>query len=111
MGYKTEEAMDSSIVANGIMRDIIDIDRAKEMLSPDLSSEDLFRIDCGILSSLKNTKDFSRDLIELLEKGQFEPTKPKTIDDEVQNIQQQVMADITTPLQNLFDDLFRFVEL
>lgn len=111
MGFKTEEAIDSSVVANELMQDIIEVDRVRQFMSPELSSEDLFRIDCGILSSLKNTQDFSRELISLLENGRFEAFKPRTIENELQAVQQQVMADITLPLQNMFDELVEFVEL
>lgn len=60
MGSKTENVMvmDCNTIANGIMRDITDIDAMERMLSSELSSEDLFRIDSAILSSLRNTTDF-----------------------------------------------------
>ena len=68
MNSKTEQVMvmDCNTIANGIMRDITDIDAMERMLSSELSSADLFRIDSAILSSLKNTKDFSRDLLQQL---------------------------------------------
>lgn len=108
MGLKTEEVMDSNVVANGIMQDIIDIDRIESMFSKELSSEDLFRIDCAILSSLRQTEDFSRDLLRQLEEGKFETfisAPQKTIENEMKFIQQQTIADITIPLQNMFDEM------
>ena len=114
MDLKTEKVMvmDCNTVANGIMRDITDIDTMERVLSSELSSEDLFRIDCAILSHLKNTKDFSRDLLKQLETGKFEEVSakpPKSIETELSSIQQNVMADITMPLHNMFDEMLNFV--
>lgn len=119
MNSKTEKVMvmDCNAVANGIMRDINDIDRMERMLSSELSSEDLFRIDCAILSSLRNTTDFSRDLLKQLEEGKFEtvtnekPEKPvaKSVDKQLTEIQQNTMIDITMPLQNMFDEMASIV--
>ena len=119
MNSKTEKVMvmDCNTVANGIMRDINDIDRMERMLSSELSSEDLFRIDCAILSSLRNTTDFSRDLLKQLEEGKFEivtnekPEKPvaKSVDKQLTEIQQNTMIDITMPLQNMFDEMASIV--
>ena len=115
MDSKTEKVMvmDCNTVANGIMRDINDIDRMEKMLSSELSSEDLFRIDCAILSSLRNTTDFSRDLLQQLENGKFEEMtvkeEPKTIDKQLAEIQKNTMIDITMPLQNMFDEMVSYV--
>lgn len=119
MNSKTEKVMvmDCNTVANGIMRDINDIDKMERMLSSELSSEDLFRIDCAILSSLRNTTDFSRDLLKQLEEGKFEtvtnekPEKPvaKSVDKQLTEIQQNTMIDITMPLQNMFDEMASIV--
>ena len=119
MNSKTEKVMimDCNTVANGIMRDINDIDRMERMLGSELSSEDLFRIDCAILSSLRNTTDFSRDLLKQLEEGKFEtvtnekPEKPvaKSVDKQLTEIQQNTMIDITMPLQNMFDEMASIV--
>lgn len=116
MDSKTDNimVMDCNTVANGILRDINDIGRMEEMISSELSSEDLFRIDCAILSSLRNTTDFSRDLLKQLEEGQFEKMvtkeKPKTIDKQLAEIQKNTMIDITMPLQNMFDEIAPYVE-
>lgn len=119
MNSKTEKVavMDSNTVANGIMRDINDIDRMEKMLSSELSSEELFRIDCAILSSLRNTTDFSRDLLKQLEEGSLEAmqkretekTIAKSIDKQLAEIQQNTMIDITMPLQNMFDEMVTYV--
>lgn len=108
MNSKLETAIDSNVIANGIMRDLVDVDRMEKMLECELSSSDLFKIDCAILSHLRETKDFSKDLLEQLEAGKFETVavKPqKSIDMELQNIQQQAIMDITMPMQQLFDDM------
>lgn len=119
MNSKTEKVavMDSNTVANGIMRDINNIDRMEKMLSSELSSEELFRIDCAILSSLRNTTDFSRDLLKQLEEGSLEAmqkretekTIAKSIDKQLAEIQQNTMIDITMPLQNMFDEMVTYV--
>ncbi len=107
-------AIDTNTVANSIMRDITDIDAMEKMLSAELSSEDLFRIDCAILSSLRGTKDFSRDLLSQLEAGKFEamvekPEKVTPQKDMFMEVQRQTMADITQPLQNMFDEMANMV--
>ncbi len=117
MKSKIENVMvqDCNTVANGIMRDINDIDKMERMLSSELSSEDLFRIDSAILASLRNTTDFSRDLLHQLEQNTFEQPiakeiKPaKILDKELANIQKQTMVDITLPLQNMFDEMANYV--
>lgn len=112
MNSKLETAIDSNVIANGIMHDLIDVDRMEKMLECELSSSDLFRIDCAILSHLRDTKDFSRDLLEQLEAGKFETVavKPqKSFDFELQSIQQEAIMDITMPIQQLFDDMTGFV--
>ncbi len=112
MNSKLETAIDSNVVANGIMQTIIDVDRMEKMLECELSSSDLFKIDCAILSHLRDTKDFSRDLLEQLEAGKFETVAvkpPKSFDFELQNIQQEAITDITMPLQNMFDEMIDYV--
>ena len=114
MDSKIENVMvaDCNTVANGIMKEINDIDAMERMLSSELTSEDLFRIDCAILSSLRNTADFSRELLNQLEQGKFETVavKPKkSLDSELTNIQRQTMVDITLPLQNMFDEMINYV--
>ena len=112
MGLETEKVIDSNVVANGIMQDIIDIDKIESMFSKELSSEDLFRIDSAILSSLKETQDFSRELLRQLENGSFKTiaaAPQKTIDAEIKTIQQEALADITLPLQSMFDEMADYV--
>ena len=114
MNSKTENVMvtDCNTIANGVMRDINDIDAMERMLSSELSSEDLFRIDSAILSSLRDTTDFSRDLLHQLEEGKFEKVAvktPKTIDNELAEIQKDTMIDITLPLQNMFNEMVNYV--
>lgn len=100
--------IDSNIVADGIMRELVDVEKMERMLEINLTSSELFKIDCAILSSLKNTQDFSRDLLSQLESGKFDAiaTKPhKSFESEMKNIQQESMNDITLPLQEMFDQL------
>lgn len=96
---------DSNMLANEIMRDIIDVDKMERMLDTELSSADLFKIDCAILSSLRKTEDFSRDLLQQLEVGMFN-APPKDV---LKDIQQEAIMDITLPLQNMFDEMATMV--
>lgn len=112
MSSKLEKAIDSTVVANGIMHDIIDVERMEKMLQSNLSSADLFKIDCAILSGLRETKDFSRDLLEQLEAGKFQTVAvkpPKSFETDLQKIQQETIMDITLPLQNMFDEMSAFI--
>lgn len=95
--------IDSNTIANNIMADIVDVERMERMLGSRLDSEELFRIDCAILSSLRNTQDFSRELLEQLESGMFEAAfdLPKSFDLE--------SVDITLPLQSMFDEMAGFI--
>lgn len=112
MNSRLKTAIDTTEVANGIMQTLIDVDRMERMLESELSSSDLFRIDCAILSHLRKTEDFSRDLLKQLESGSFETVavKPhKSLDLELQNIQQQAIMDITMPIQQMFDEVIDHV--
>lgn len=117
MGLKTKEVMDSNAAATGIMQDIFELDRMERMLGIELSSEDLFRIDSAILMSLRNTEDFSRSLLSQLEQGKFEnfAVPPEIVDtkssieQEVEQIQQTIMTDITQPLHDMFDEMANLV--
>jgi len=64
--------LDSNSLVNGVMHDIEDVEQIEKTLETDLTSEELFRIDCAILTSLRSTKDFSRDLLFELESGKLE---------------------------------------
>lgn len=105
-----QQIMDSNVIANDILRDIVDVEKMESTLKSELSSDDLFRIDCAILNSLRETKDFSMNLLHQLETGYFEPVYEKTSRDaEIAKIQQQTMMDVTLPLQNMFDEFSDFV--
>ena len=59
-------------------------------------------------------KDFSRDLLSQLEAGKFEamvekPEKVTPQKDMFMEVQRQTMADITQPLQNMFDEMASYV--
>lgn len=97
---------DSTLAANEITREFIHADRMEEILKSELSSEDLFKIDSAILSSLKKTQDFSADLLKQLEIGNFEKVfEVKSIDKQLENIQRQIITDITSPLQDMFNNM------
>ena len=105
-----QQIMDSNVMANNILRDIVDVEKMESMLCTELNSEDLFKIDCAILTSLRETKDFSRNLLQQLETGCFETiTQKPSQESEIAKIQQQTIMDVTLPLQNLFDEISDFV--
>lgn len=105
-----QQIMDSNVMANNILRDIVDVEKMESMLCTELNSEDLFKIDCAILTSLRETKDFSRNLLQQLETGCFETiTQKPSLESEIAKIQQQTIMDVTLPLQNLFDEISDFV--
>lgn len=108
LNSKLETAIDSNVIANNIMRDLIDVERMEKMFECELSSSDLFKIDCAILSTLQKTPDFSRDLLHQLETGIFE-TQAVKAPDAFEQIQQQAMMDITLPLQNMFDEMENYI--
>lgn len=107
MNSKMEQtaATDSNLIANNIVQEVIDVDRMERVFETSLSSADLFKIDCAILSSLRDTQDFSRDLLRQLESGTFETfTQPPKAFEMDELVQQEAMMDITLPLQDMFDD-------
>ena len=91
------------------MHDIDDVDSMERMLDFELSSADLFKIDCAILNSLRNNSDFSRDLLHQLETGKFEMITERP-QKSFELHKQEALMDITLPLQDLFDDLAVMVE-
>ena len=105
MNSKLEIVTDSNMLAGEIMREIDAVDKMERLLNTELDSSDLFRIDCAILTSLKNTQDFSRDLLKQLEEGKFETIKDPPKRDIMHEIQQETILDITKPLQEMFDSL------
>ena len=111
MGSKLDQQiMDSNALTNNVLEDIINVEKMESMLKSELSSEDLLRIDCAILTSLRETKDFSKNLLKQLETECFETMeKHSTINSEITKIQQQAIMEITQPLQNMFDEMVDFV--
>lgn len=109
---KSETIIDSTALTNEVLEDMIDVERIEEVINSDLTSMDLFNIDCAILTSLEKTKDFSKDLLLQLEKGLFKniaAKPPKSIETQIKDIQQQTIMDITLPLQDMFDEMAVFV--
>jgi len=105
------EVIDIDRVTDGIMDEIVDIETMERTLENELSSVDLFNIDCAILSSLEKTQDFSKDLLEQLESGKIYEVvkKPKKKFDIMKEIQQKAMMDITIPIKDMFDKMAVFV--
>lgn len=112
MGSKIENVtkLDSNALANEVMHDLADIEQMESMLEMELSSEELFRIDCAILSSLRDTQDFSRDLLSKLEEKIFdEKAPPKEFDDTLKKLQQDTLLDIVFPIQQMFDQMEDYI--
>lgn len=89
--------VDSNTIANEILNGVIDEKKV------DLNSDDLFKLDCNVLSSIKNTSDFSTDLLVKLENGKFEEITEIPPKDFVKDIQQEAVLDILFPIQEMFD--------
>lgn len=102
--------VDSNAIASAIMNDLVDVESMERTLKTDLSTADLFKIDCAILSSLRKTQDFSRELLEQLESGKIETImqKPQK-QDIVSDVQLNAMLDIVYPLQDMFDSFANIV--
>lgn len=112
MNSKLEMAIDSTAIANNVMFDIIDLERMEKMLECELSSSDLFKIDCAILSHLREATDFSKDLLNQLETEMFTTKAEKphnSMDLDFKDIQRDVITDITLPLHEMFDNMSDFV--
>ena len=114
MGSKIESVaiIDSNALANEIMHELADVEQMESMLDMELSSEELFRIDCAILSSLRDTQDFSQDLLVQLESIFFEERAerpPKVFDDALKKIQQDVIADMTLPIAEMFNQMEDYI--
>ncbi len=112
MGLKINESLIDSTVASESIR--VDIDRLQQIendFSAELSSEDLFRIDSAILASLRSVNDFSQNLLKELEQNHFEmiSAPPKTFEDEMKKVQQNVMVDLTFPLQEMFKSMEDYI--
>lgn len=114
MGSKIENVavIDSNALANEIMFDIQDVERMESDFEMELSSEELFRIDCAILSGLRNTKDFSRSLIEQLESGLLKEVafRPPKISDEFRERRHDdEILDLELPIKSMFCEMEKFV--
>ena len=98
--------IDSNAIANEIMHDLADVGQMESSFEMELSSEELFRLDCAILSSLRNTQDFSRDLLFQLESEFFEERMerpPKEFDDLIERFQADTMSEMAFPIQEMFN--------
>lgn len=114
MGSEIESVtlIDSNGLANDVMHDIKDVVHMESSLSMELTSEELFRIDCAILASLRNTRDFSRDLLKKLESGSFKEVAekpPKTPTKVLEAVQQEAILDLTAPIHDMFSQMEDFV--
>ena len=107
-----QQIMDSNVMANNILRDIVDVEKMESMLCTELNSEDLFKIDCAILTSLRETKDFSRNLLQQLETGCFETiTQKPSLESEIVIKLIAAICEIIADdsMVKLFDEISDFV--
>ena len=104
--------IDSNAIANEIMHDLADVEQMESMFEMELSSEELFRLDCAILSSLRDTQDFSKDLLFQLESKFFEERMerpPKEFDDALEKLQTDTMSEMAFPIQELFNSMEDYI--
>ena len=103
---------DSNALSNMIMHELNDVERMESMLDMELTSDELFRIDCAILSSLKETQDFSKDLLKQLESGLLEELAEIPIENPegyLEKIQMNALSGLNMPIRDMFDEIEDFV--
>lgn len=110
-------ALDTIEISNLILDEVIDADLIDYINKP-LDTVDLVRIDNANMWMIQDTVDFSEAMLEEFGLARtevkdlvVEPPKAKviSIEDKIGDIQKEVMADITAPLQNMFDDILVYV--
>ena len=118
MSSKTAEMQSSDLVeANNLLLNDLnleDVDVDFDSIDMSLTSQELAMIDCSNLFVLDEVRDFSNELLEMISAGEvsdFIKEEPKTItiDEKIGKIQQGIMADITMPLNTMFDEFANII--
>lgn len=118
MSSKTAEMQSIDLVeANNLLLNDLnleDVDVDFDSIDMSLTSQELAMIDCSNLFVLDEVRDFSNELLEMISAGEvsdFIKEEPKTItiDEKIGKIQQGIMADITMPLNTMFDEFANII--
>ena len=118
MSSKTAEMQSIDLVeANNLLLNDLnleDVDVDFDSIDMSLTSQELAMIDCSKLFVLDEVRDFSNELLEMISAGEvsdFIKEEPKTItiDEKIGKIQQGIMADITMPLNTMFDEFANII--
>ncbi len=119
MEFKTAEmaAIDCA-EANNILLDELNLEDLELDLSRidmSLTTQDLLMKDSSNLFMLSEVRDFSNELLEMISApiADFAVEAPRakvvSIDEKIGRIQQEVMADIALPLNNMFDEFANII--
>lgn len=118
MSSKTAEMQSIDLVeANNLLLNDLnleDVDVDFDLIDMSLTSQELAMIDCSNLFVLDEVRDFSNELLEMISAGEVsdfikEEPKAVTIDEKIGKIQQGIMADITMPLNTMFDEFANII--
>lgn len=119
MEFKTAEmAAIDCVEANNILLDELNLEDLELDLSQidmSLTTQDLLMKDGSNLFMLNEVRDFSNELLEMISApiADFAVEAPKakvvSIDEKIGRIQQEVMADITSPLNTMFDEFANII--
>lgn len=112
-----KQTLDCVEASNFILEDVVNFQLEEpKVFDMSLNTSDLLMKDAANLLILDEVTNFSKELIEMIEKGEvpeFAIVKPKakflSIDDKLAKVQEVLMTDITAPLHTMFDDLANYI--
>ncbi len=120
MSLKTAEmsAIDCIEANNLLINELSleDLELDLQNIDMSLTTQDLLMKDSSNIFILSEIRDFSNELLEMISAPQItdlaiEAPEAKiiSIDDKIGKIQQEVMADITMPLNSMFDEFANII--
>lgn len=118
MKFKADEmaTKDCTEVNNFLLEELRIEDFDLSEIDMNLTSHDLLMKDGSNIVMLNEAKDFSSELLEMLVAPQIEDfaieapkAKVISIDEKLIKVQQEVMSDITMPLNTMFDEFANYI--
>ncbi|MFI3299945.1 MAG: hypothetical protein R3Y28_00850 [Candidatus Gastranaerophilales bacterium] len=115
MEFETAEmSIENCVELNNLFLNDIDLDElGLPEVNLELSSFDLMMVDKEVIANLKQVKDYSKDMMNLLtpvetieQKSAVVATK---LDKTITEIQRNTVADISAPLNEMFEEFSCFV--